>query len=75
MFLDPGNTSCSSRFEDLLKATTYKFKELLSNDKLIIRADSGYGSFENIKLLQATKAKFVVKAFSQQCSQYTLQMQ
>ncbi|WP_425519795.1 transposase [Tissierella simiarum] len=45
MFLDPGNTSCTNRFEDLLKATTFKFKEHLSKDNLIIRADSRYSSF------------------------------
>ncbi|SHJ35579.1 Transposase DDE domain-containing protein [Geosporobacter subterraneus DSM 17957] len=68
MFLDPGNTSCTSRFEDLLKSTTLKFREHVSKDNLIIRADSGYGSFENIQLLKATGAKFVVKGFSTQQS-------
>ncbi|AOT68303.1 hypothetical protein Gferi_01085 [Geosporobacter ferrireducens] len=37
-------------------------------NKLIIRADSGYGSFNNIKILQRTEVKFVVKAFSSQQS-------
>ena len=68
MFLDPGNTSCSSRFEDLLKATTLKFNDHLTKDNLIIRADSGYGSFENIQLLKATGTKFVVKGYSTQQS-------
>ncbi|SDK81457.1 transposase [Natronincola ferrireducens] len=68
MFLDPGNTSCTSRFENLFKATTFKFKEHLPEDSLIIRADSGYGSFENIQMLKATGAKFVVKGFSTQQS-------
>ena len=57
MFLDPGNTPCSSRFEDLLKATTFKFKEHLAESNLIIRADSGYGSFKNIELLKAYSKK------------------
>ncbi|WP_089282185.1 hypothetical protein [Anaerovirgula multivorans] len=35
---------------------------------MIIRADSGYGSFENIQLLKATGVKFVVKGFSTQQS-------
>ncbi|MBU5438471.1 transposase [Tissierella sp. MSJ-40] len=68
MFFDPGNTSCTSRFEDLLKATTFKFKEHLDKDNLIIRADSGYRSFDNIQLLKAAGAKFVVKGFSTQQS-------
>lgn len=68
MFLDPSNTFCTTRFKDLLKATTFKFKEHLAKDSLIIRADSGYGSFENIQLLKATEAKFVVKGFSTQQS-------
>lgn len=68
MFLDSGNTSCTSRFEDLLKATTFKFNEHLDKDNLIIRADSGYGSFDNIQLLKATGAKFVIKGFSTQQS-------
>lgn len=64
MFLDPGNVSCISRFEDLLKATTLKFNEHLSEGNLIIRTDSGYGSSENIQLLMSTGAKFIVKGFS-----------
>ncbi len=68
MFLDPGNTPCSSRFEDLLKATTFKFKEHLAENNLIIRADSGYGSFKNIELLKALGLKFIVKSCSSQQS-------
>ncbi|WIV11856.1 transposase [Proteiniborus sp. MB09-C3] len=68
MFFDPSNTSCTNRFEDLLKSTTFKFKEHLPKNNLIIRADSGYGSFENIQLLKATGTKFIVKGFSIQQS-------
>ena len=64
MFLDSGNTPSTSRFEDLLKATAFKFKDQISRGNLIIRADSGYGSFENIMKLKACGAKFIVKGFS-----------
>ena len=64
MFFDPGNTPCSSKFKDLLKATTFKFKEHLAENNLIIRVGSGYGSFENIELLKALGLKFIVKSYS-----------
>jgi len=68
MFFDPGNISCNSRFKDLLKATTFKFREHLTEGNLIVRADSGYGSFENIQLLKTTGAKFIIKGCSTQQS-------
>lgn len=68
MFFDPGNISCNNRFADLLKATTLKFNEHLTEGNLIIRADSGYGSFENIQLLKTTGTKFIVKGYSTQQS-------
>jgi hypothetical protein len=65
LFLDSGDTHCSSRFEDLLKSTITKFKEHIKSGNLIIRTDSGYGSLTNIEVLDAIPGlKYVTKGYS-----------
>jgi transposase len=64
LHLDPGNTVSTNRFDDLLKDTILKLQNPLKENRLIIRADANYGSFENVKTLQNTGVKFVVKGFS-----------
>ncbi len=65
LFLDPGGTHCSSRFKDLLKTTIAKLNTPLSNGELIIRGDSGYGSSENIEIMESIpNLKYVVKGYS-----------
>ena len=65
LYLDPGNTHCQYRFEDLLSSITSKYTEHLKAGKLIVRLDSGYGSAENIEKLRSIKGlKFIVKGYS-----------
>ncbi len=65
LYLDPGNTHCQNRLEDLLEAVLSKYPDQLLKGKLIIRADSGYGALKNIGKLAAIKGlKFVVKGYS-----------
>jgi len=65
LYLDPGNTHCQYRFEDLLSSITSKYAEHLRLGKLILRLDSGYGSAENIEKLRGIKGlKFIVKGYS-----------
>lgn len=64
-YLDSGNTHCQDRLKDLLKSITLKFKDNLKAGKLIIRADSGYGAFDNITMLNKIEGlKFIVKGYS-----------
>lgn len=63
LYLDPGNTHCSTRFEDLVKDTLVKLADVAKDNRLILRMDSGYGSDENIRKIQ-DKVLFVAKAFS-----------
>lgn len=64
LHLDPGNTVSTNRFNDLLKGAVLKLQSPLKENRVIIRADSNYGSFENVKALQNTGVKFIVKGFS-----------
>nr|PZN07921.1 MAG: hypothetical protein DIU64_11465 [Caldicoprobacter oshimai] len=65
LYLDPGNTHCQYRFDDLLSSITSKYIEHLKSGKLILRLDSGYGSAENIEKLKSIKGlKFIVKGYS-----------
>jgi hypothetical protein len=65
LFLDPGNVHCSNRFDDLLSSTQSKFKDLIKDRRLIIRADSGYGSIENIEKLESIKGiQYITKGHS-----------
>ena len=41
LYLDPGNTHCSDRFDDLLNDTLAKLKDVAREDRLILRLDSG----------------------------------
>jgi len=63
MYLDPGNTHCSARFNDLLNDTLFKLSDAAREKKLILRVDSGYGSDKNIEQLRY-KVLFVAKAYS-----------
>ena len=63
LYLDPGNTHCSTRFEDLVKDTLVKLADVAKDNRLILRMDSGYGSDDNIRKIQ-NKVLFVAKAFS-----------
>lgn len=66
MYLDPGNTNSSKRLKDILDDISVKYSEAITNNSLILRADSGYGSDDSIEMFKATKAKFVVKGYSSQ---------
>lgn len=63
LYLDPGNTHCSKRFEDLVKDTLIKLSHISKENRLIFRFDSGYGSDENIQKIR-NKVLFVAKAYS-----------
>jgi hypothetical protein len=63
VYLDPGNTHCSFRFDELLKDTLIKLCDVAKNNRLILRLDSGYGSDDNIEKMRY-KVRFVVKAYS-----------
>lgn len=63
LYLDSGNTHCSTRFEDLVKDTLVKLADVAKDNRLILRMDSGYGSDDNIRKIQ-NKVLFVAKAFS-----------
>ncbi len=63
LYLDPGNTHCSARFEDLVKDTISKLPDIAKDKHLILRIDSGYGSDENIQKVK-NKVLFVAKAYS-----------
>lgn len=63
MYLDSGNTHCSTRFDDLLKDTLIKLSDAANDNRLILRMDSGYGSDDNIQKVRH-KVLFVAKAFS-----------
>jgi len=63
LYLDPGNTHCSDRFDDLLNDTLAKLKDVARESRLILRLDSGYGSEKNIEKLK-NKVKFVAKGYS-----------
>ena len=63
LYLDPGNTHCSTRFDDLLQDILEKLSDAAKDNRLILRMDSGYGSDSNILKLQ-NKVLFVCKAFS-----------
>jgi len=65
LYLDPGNTHCQNRLEDLLSSITSKYTEHLKDGRLIVRLDSGYGSLENIERFMSIKGlKFIVKGYS-----------
>lgn len=66
MYLDPGNTNSIKRLNDILGDVTKKYTEVIKNNRLILRADSGYGSDDGVEMFKATKAKFVVKGYSSQ---------
>lgn len=63
LYLDPGNTHCSTRFGDLLNDTLVKLSDVAKDNRLILRVDSGYGSDDNIEKLRY-KTLFVAKAYS-----------
>jgi hypothetical protein len=64
-YLDPGNTHCQERLEDLLSSVTLKYADHLKAGRLVIRADSGYGAMKNIeKLMAIQRLQFVVKGYS-----------
>ena len=63
LYLDPGNTHCSTRFEDLVKDTLVKLADVAKDNRLILRMDSGYGSDDNIRKIQNI-VLFIAKAFS-----------
>jgi hypothetical protein len=63
MYLDPGNTHCSHRFEDLLKDILAKLPDAARETRLILRLDSGYGSDANVEKMR-NKVLFVAKAYS-----------
>ncbi len=63
LYLDPGNTQCNHRFEDLLKDVVQKGPHAAKEKRLILRIDSGYGSDENIQLME-NKVLFLAKAYS-----------
>ena len=63
LYLDPGNTHCSARFEDLVKDTLVKLADVAKDNRLILRMDSGYGSDDNIRKIQNI-VLFIAKAFS-----------
>lgn len=63
LYLDPGNTHCTDRFDDLLNDTLAKLSDVARENRLILRLDSGYGSDKNIEKLK-NKVKFVAKAYS-----------
>ena len=64
MYLDPGNTNSIKRLKDMLEDISAKYGEAITNDHLILRGDSGYGSDDGIEMLKETRAKFVVKGYS-----------
>lgn len=66
LYLDPGNTNSITRLHDILKDIVKKYNSVIEDNRLILRADSGYGTDEGVLLLKATKAKFVVKGYSSQ---------
>lgn len=63
LYLDPGNTHCGARFDDLVKDTLIKLSDIAKDHRLILRIDSGYGSDDNIKKIHH-KVLFVAKAYS-----------
>lgn len=63
LYLDPGNTHCGARFDDLVRDTLAKLSDVAKSDKLIFRIDSGYGSDDNIQKFR-DKALFIAKAYS-----------
>ena len=63
LYLDPGNTHCSARFDDLVKDTLVKLSDVAKEHRLILRIDSGYGSDDNINKIR-DKVLFVAKAYS-----------
>lgn len=63
VYLDPGNSHCSTRFDDLLHDVLVKLKDVVKEKRLILRIDSGYGSDENIEKIRY-KVLFVAKAYS-----------
>lgn len=63
LYLDPGNTHCGARFDDLVKDTLVKLSDIAKDNRLILRVDSGYGSDDNIRKIQH-KVLFVAKAYS-----------
>ncbi|HEX9061597.1 MAG TPA: transposase [Clostridia bacterium] len=66
MYLDPGNTNSYKRLKDMLDDISVKYSKTITNNSLILRADSGYGSDDSVEIFKATKAKFVVKGYSSQ---------
>lgn len=64
LHLDPGSTVSTNRFDDLLKDTILKLQNPVKENRVIIRADANYGSFENVKALQNNGVRFIVKGFS-----------
>lgn len=64
MYLDSGNTNSIKRMEDMLADVTLKYNDTITDDLLILRADSGYGSDEGVRMLKATNAQFIVKGYS-----------
>lgn len=64
-YLDPGNTHCQERLEDLLSSVTLKYADHLKAERLVVRADSGYGAMHNTESLMAIRGlQFVVKGYS-----------
>jgi len=65
LYLDPGNTHCQDRLDDLLSSVLSKYPDQLREGRLIVRLDSGYGADKNIKKLSKIKGlKFLVKGYS-----------
>lgn len=64
MYLDPGNTNSIKRLKDMLEDISAKYSRAVTNNLLILRSDSGYGSGEGVEMLKATKFKFVFKGYS-----------
>lgn len=64
-YLDPGNIHCQDRLDSLVSSITCKLSEQLREGRVILRADSGYGAFNNIQKLMAVKElKFIIKGYS-----------
>ncbi len=64
-YLDPGNVHCQNRLDSLVSSISHKLSEELKDQRVILRADSGYGAFENINKLMSVKGlRFIVKGYS-----------
>ncbi|OGO77927.1 MAG: hypothetical protein A2Y23_04215 [Clostridiales bacterium GWB2_37_7] len=64
-YLDPGNVHCQDRLDSLVSSICSKLPEQLKVNRVILRADSGYGAFKNIQKLMSVKGlRFIVKGYS-----------